>query len=158
LFNLVSFGTGGDGRATRWQIAMDKLNPYETTTTQPLEQVDVRGLIRRGHKMFWVIIAINFSPIAYAIAAGQAIGAPGLGSFLMIALLYFLWRGHRWAKWVMIVMFAPLSLLLLVLGVLQLNSMILVVGAIIAVVPTLLLTRSMKAWLDYQQFPYDLGG
>ena len=137
---------------------MDELNPYEATATHVSEQVDVdvRRLIRRGNKMFWAIIAINFSPIAWAVATEQTIASPGMGTFFFLALLYFLWRGQDWARWMMIVIYAALSLLLIVFSVAHFNPFGLIVGSICSVVPILLFTRSMKAWLDYQRFPYDL--
>jgi hypothetical protein len=145
---------------TRWQFTMDEINPYEApyeaTASQASEQIDVLRLIRRGQKMFWAIIAISLSPLAFPSATGQTFGSLGLGAFLNFALLFFLWRGQTWAKWMMIVIYAPLSLLYMAMGFLPLNLLCLASGAVMAVIPTLLLTRSMNAWLDYQQFPYDL--
>lgn len=81
--------------------ASEDVNPYAPPlSAESPEEPDSSRLIARGGWIFLGIVGINLSPIAWVLATGIAVASPDLGTFLTLALLYFLWRGHRWAKWV----------------------------------------------------------
>jgi uncharacterized membrane protein (DUF2068 family) len=116
------------------------------------EGVNQDLLIVRGSWIFWGIVAIHFAPLAWVLVSGSQLGTPSLGTFLQLALLYCLWRGQRWAKWVTIVLYSPLAILLIIAGLLTTNVIALGVGGLIAVVPiTLLFSKSLNAFLMRQR-------
>jgi hypothetical protein len=130
-------------------------NPYQSPISVPEDAApfDQEKLIARGGKIFWVIIAINISPMIWALLSSQPLESPGLGTFLSMALLYFLWRGQPWAKWTTIVLFAPMALLVLIAGVISGNLLFFGFGGLMAFVPLVLLfSKSLNAFLLNQRW------
>jgi hypothetical protein len=144
-----------EGEAGAESIMSATVNPYQSPTSEPSEEVpaDQTKLIARGGRIFLAILGINISPMIWAILTNQPMENPGLGTFLSLALLYFLWRGQPWAKWTTVVLFAPTSVLLLIAGIASGELLFIAFGGLIAFVPiTLLFSKSLNAFLLNQRW------
>ena len=137
------------------ESAATESNPYESPASEQAgdNEVDQRKLIRRGGWMFLGIVGINVSPMLWAVFSNQPVGNPGLGTILNVVLLYFLWRGQAWAKWITVALFGILAVLLISIGLFQGNVPLLIGGGVLAAVPAMLLfSKSVNAFLLEQRY------
>ena len=108
-------------------------------------------LASRGHLMCWVVAMINLIVIVICMIEVQPQLSQSFGSVLNLALLFLMWQGNGFARWIMVAIFSLLSTVLVILGAVQFNPLCLAVGVIFMVVPMLLMTASVNAWLAHQR-------
>ena len=121
-------------------VAATATNPYESpTAAQTDDGLDQQKLIRRGGWLFICIVGINILPLLWSAVSNQPTGNPTLEIFFSVALLYFLWRGQAWAKWITVALFILLAALMIIAGLLKGNAPFLIGGGVLASVPALLL-------------------
>ena len=136
-------------------VAAKATNPYESPTAEQTDDddPDQQKLIRRGGWLFVCIVGINVFPLLWSAITNQPTGNPTLGTFFSVALLYFLWRGQAWAKWITVIVFSLLAALMIIAGLLKGNVPFLIGGGVLASVPALLLfSKSLNAFLLEQRY------
>ena len=108
-------------------------------------------LIRRGHLMYWVVASINLVLVVLGMTATEPQATQSFGTILNLGLLYLIYQGNNIARWIMVSIFSLLSTVLILVSSVQLNTLGLAIGVTFLVVPLLLMTASVTAWLRQQR-------
>jgi hypothetical protein len=123
-------------------------------------------LVSKGRKIIISIIVVlllfDIAVIAITSSLYAAHGLYDYASFklmqglfrftLEVIILFFLYRGHRWAKWLLIVLLAAAGLFSLISLISDFDLIVLIIGLMfIFIVAVLIFSESVKEFLYYQR-------
>ena len=131
------------------------------------------NMVNRGRKLVIMIVAlsiiINISTVAYATYIYVDGGRMDLASselqrgtirfILTVILMYFLYKGYVWAKWICIVLYLPAGMFSLLFQFIIFSLSMLIMGGLYFYFAVLLITsKEIKAFFQFNKgiYPSDI--
>jgi len=123
-------------------------------------------LVSKGRKIIISIIVVlllfDIAVIAITSSLYAAHGLYDYASFKLmqglfrftfeVIILFFLYKGHRWAKWLLIVLLVAAGLFSLISLISNFDLLVLIIGLmLIFIVAVLIFSESVKEFLYYQR-------
>ena len=113
-------------------------------------QLGSRGKQGRVYVIIAMVLAA-FGEVVTQLAGGVDLVTLVIRGGLLVLLLTFLWLGHRWARWVVIVLAGLAGILAGILSIVELHLPVLALGVLTSVSAALLLLPGVKDFQAYQR-------